>query len=147
MNKTSITRWLSFILCVVLIAALALMAVGCSETEEAPEAPASEAVTATPIGEGATTFDLTVTKADGSKTAYAVSTDETTVGAALQELALIEGEEGDYGLYIKSVNGIIADYDTNGTYWAFYINGEYAMSGVDVTEIEEGAAYALRVEK
>ena len=69
------------------------------------------------------------------------------MGAALQELELIEGEEGDYGLYVKSVNGIIADYDLNGTYWAFYINGEYAMSGVDVTEIEEGAAYALRVEK
>lgn len=45
------------------------------------------------------------------------------------------------------VNGIIADYDVDKTYWAFYINGEYAMSGVDTTKIEEGAAYSLKVEK
>ncbi|MBQ8669788.1 MAG: DUF4430 domain-containing protein, partial [Oscillospiraceae bacterium] len=99
------------------------------------------------LGQGATQFELTVADAEGSEVVFDISTDQTTVGAALQELELIEGEEGDYGLYVKSVNGIIADYDLNGTYWAFYINGEYAMSGVDVTEIEEGAAYALRVEK
>ena len=134
------------ILCMVLIAALALMAVGCSKTEEAPEAPASEAVTATPIGEGATTFDLTVTKADGSKTAYAVSTDETTVGAALLALELIAGDEGEYGLYVKTVDGETHVYEDDGKYWAFYINDEYATTGVDMTDIEAGASYELRAE-
>ena len=33
------------------------------------------------------------------------------------------------------------------TYWAFYVDGEYAMSGVDTTIIEEGKAYAFKVEK
>ena len=60
---------------------------------------------------------------------------------------LIEGEEGPYGLYVKVVNGIRADYDKDKVYWAFYINGDYAMSGVDVTEICAGDEYALRVEK
>ena len=52
-----------------------------------------------------------------------------------------------YGLYIKSVNGIVADYDVDATYWAFYINGEYAMTGVEMTPIAEGDSYLLKVEK
>ena len=47
---------------------------------------------------------------------------------------------------MKTVNGITADYDTDGVYWAFYVNDEYATSGVDVTEITEGDSYALKVE-
>lgn len=39
------------------------------------------------------------------------------------------------------------DYDTDGAYWAFYINGEYAMTGVDATSIEAGASYTLKAEK
>ena len=66
---------------------------------------------------------------------------------ALQKLSLIEGEEGPYGLYVKKVNGILADYDTDGTYWALYKDGKYSMTGIDVTEIEAGASYELVKEK
>ena len=48
---------------------------------------------------------------------------------------------------MKTVNGITADYDVDQTYWAFYVNGEYATSGADTTAIEEGAAYSFKVEK
>ena len=47
----------------------------------------------------------------------------------------------------KTVNGMIADYDKDGVYWAFYIDGEYAMTGVDATNITDGAQYACRMEK
>ena len=60
---------------------------------------------------------------------------------------LIAGEEGAYGLYVKTVNGITADYDKDQTYWAFYIDGEYAVSGVDTTDIVESSVYTLKVEK
>lgn len=40
-----------------------------------------------------------------------------------------------------------ADYDKDGVYWAFYIDGEYAMTGVDATNITDGARYAFRMEK
>ena len=69
------------------------------------------------------------------------------MGEALQELELIDGEEGPYGLYVKTVNGITADFDKYKEYWAFYIDGEYAMSGVDKTEIEAGSTYSFKVEK
>ena len=45
------------------------------------------------------------------------------------------------------VNGETADYDTAGSYWAFYIDGEYAMAGVDYTAPEAGKTYAFKVEQ
>ena len=59
---------------------------------------------------------------------------------------MIEGDESEYGLYVKTVNGITADYDADGVYWAFYINDEYAQTGVDSTPITEGDRYAFRIE-
>ena len=78
---------------------------------------------------------------------FKIKTEEKTVGAALLGVGLIEGENSEYGLYVKKVNGITADYDTDGTYWAFYINGQYATSGVDKTDIEPGASYEFKIEK
>jgi len=99
------------------------------------------------IGEGAVEFLFMVVDKDGNETAFEIHTDKEIVGDALLEEGLIAGEEGQYGLYVKTVNGITADYDTDGTYWAFYIDGEYAMSGVDTTTIEEGVTYTFKVEK
>ena len=65
------------------------------------------------------------------------------VGDALQELGLISGDEGPYGLYVKTVNGITVDYDKDGKYWAFYIGKEYAMTGIYDTDIADGAQYKL----
>ena len=93
------------------------------------------------------TFTLTVVDADGNETTHEITTTKTSVGDALIEKGMVEGENGDYGLYIKAVNGIVADYNTTGTYWAFYINGEYALTGVEKTPIEEGVSYMLKVEK
>ena len=96
----------------------------------------------TTLGEGAKTLVVEVTAEEKTVT-FTVKTDKDTVGAALLEQNLIEGDQGDYGLYIKKVNGMLADYDVDQTYWAFSIGGEYAMSGVDTTEITEGVTYQL----
>lgn len=94
----------------------------------------------TELGKGAVTFTVEVV-AEEQTVKFTVHTDKDTVGAALLELGLIAGEEGQYGLYIKQVNGITADYDIDQTYWAFYINGEYAMTGADMTPVTDGATY------
>lgn len=98
------------------------------------------------FGNGSKTLTLEV-KAGEDMVTFTVKTDKDTVGAALLEHGIIEGKMAQYGIYIKKVNGITADYDADGSYWAFYIDGEYAMSGVDSTEIDEGAVYRLEYAK
>ena len=163
MNANSMKKWLSFILCVALIAAIALTAMGCTDTNpETPETSGDTTVTTaesgttaetpdpnapTVKGEGATVFYFNVVDKDGKETKFEIHTDKTTVGEALLELGLIEGDMGDYGLYVKKVNGITAVYEVDGTYWAFYVGDDYGMTGVDMTDIEPGATYAFKVSK
>ena len=99
------------------------------------------------IGEGDKSFVTEVVDAGGNTVKFTVQTNEKTVGEALQKLGVIDGEEGDYGLYIKTVNGITADYNKDGVYWAFYVDGEYAMTGADMTDVVDGTVYTFRVEK
>lgn len=138
-------------LCIVLIAVIAVLAVGCNNTEpdEIQQVPTTVQAQGevTVLGEGARQFSFSVTDNDGIVTNFEIHTDKTTVGEALEELTLIAGDEGPYGLYVKRVNGITLDYDKDGMYWAFYINGEMAMSGVDATEITEGTVYSFKAEK
>ena len=141
-KSKKITSW---ILCMMLVVAVALTA-GCGETKKNPTG-GQETVQGGVLGEGNTQFTFTVVDAEGKETIFEIHTDKTTVGDALLELNLIEGEDGQYGLYVKKVNGISADYDVDKTYWAFYVNGEYAMSGVDTTTVEENTIYTFKVEK
>lgn len=98
------------------------------------------------FGEGAKTLVVEVLAEDQMIT-FTVKTDKDTVGAALLEHGLIAGEDSQYGLYIKTVNGMVADFDVNQRYWAFYIDGQYAMSGADTTTITEGVTYRFAYEK
>ena len=150
-------RLLSLLLCMVLIAATALTFVSCgnegktddttvSETTSAPDKE-TEKTQDNVLGEGNTSFIFVVRDIDGSEKSYTVKTDAKTVGEALLAVDMIEGENGQYGLYVKKVDGITADYDVDATYWAFYINGEYAMSGVDTTDITAGATYMFAKQK
>ena len=146
MNKKMLKRILFATVLTMLIAAIAVCSVSCKKDEQpkTPDVTADDSVTT--VGEGATAFDFEVTDADGKVTKFNVKTDKATVGEALLEYELIAGDDEDYGLYVKTVNGVTYDYNTDGKYWAFYVNGEYAMSGVDSTNIEAGATYAFKAE-
>ncbi len=93
------------------------------------------------------TFTFEVVDVNGNKTQTSIVSDVELLGEALQNLGYIKGEPGPYGLYVKEVNGIIADYDTDGTYWALYINDEMSVKGVDQVSIADGDIYSFRIEK
>lgn len=163
----------SSILCSMLIVAMAFSVTGCNDKTEQdgsaqgnPQTESSENSAApkqdstagtveekTPsedsnvLGEGSTEFAFSVVDKDGNETVFEIHTDKETVGEALLENELITGDESGYGLYVTTVNGITADYDKDGMYWAFYINGEYAQTGVDSTPVEEGESYSFQIEK
>ena len=137
--KKTIKSTISIVL--VMVCLFALVACG----EEAPKEGLWKNATYTEdttLGEGAKTIVVEVT-AEGQGVTFTIKTDKDTVGAALIEHKLIEGDESEFGLYVKKVNGILADYDVDKTYWAFNIDGQYATSGVDTTEIKEGVKYQL----
>lgn len=142
MNMKSMKK----ILAIIMVLAMVLSMTACISTE-APDEP--ELITVKDgetIGEGAAEFALEIIDAEGTQVNVTVKTDETTVGGALVELGLIAGEPSEYGLYMKTVNGITYDYDKDGKYWAFYVDGTYATLGVDLTDIEAGVVYTLKAE-
>ena len=146
MNKLSMKKLLSILLCIALIAALALSTVGCSKNGNTAPATTAEASGVVSMGEGETSFLFNVVDPEGKESHFEIHTDEKTVGAALLSLGLIAGEDSEYGLYVKTVNGVTVDYDTDGKYWAFYVDGEYAATGVDSTDITAGATYTFKAE-
>lgn len=100
----------------------------------------------TTFGNGSTKLVVEVKVLENTVT-FTINTDKKTVGDALLEHGLIAGDESEYGLYLKKVNGITADYDVDQRYWAFYVNDDYAMAGVDATDITAGATYRLEYAK
>ena len=96
-----------------------------------------------PTAEPGKAFTVVVVHADGSEKTFQYRSEEEYVGTVLLEKGLISGDEGQYGLYIKEVDGEKAVYEEDNAYWGFFIGDEYAMTGVDMTPIEEGAVYKL----
>ena len=94
------------------------------------------------FGKGDKTVEVEV-KVEEQSVTFTINTDADTLGAALLEHNLIAGEEGQFGLYVKTVNGMLADYDVDKSYWGFYQNGEYLMSGVDTTAIVGGEHFEI----
>ena len=152
MKTKNFSKKLLVTLSIVLIAVMALVFAGCTNNQN------NEPTTTEPVqttadqssvinkGEGEKAFAFSVTDLDGNETYFMIKTDKETVGEALLELELIAGEESQYGLYVKTVNGITLDYDKDGKYWAFYEDGAYASVGVDSTTITEGSVYAFKAE-
>ena len=149
-TRSNLQTLSSLLLCLMLTVAMAFSATGCNGEDPAPPASTEDYLSAREetmvLGEGQTEFSLLVVDQEGTEYTFQVHTDQETVGAALLEEGLIAGEEGAYGLYVTSVLGITADYEADQSYWSFYINGDYANTGVDTTTILPGDSYELRYE-
>ncbi|MBE6903684.1 MAG: DUF4430 domain-containing protein [Ruminococcaceae bacterium] len=97
----------------------------------------------TELGEGSKTVTVKVTDDKNNTVTFTFHTDAEVLGDVLLEHKIIAGENAEYGMYIKAVNGVRADYDKDKAYWGFFKNGEYMMSGVDTTKFSSGETYEL----
>ncbi len=159
MKKINVKKLFCLLLSLALIAVMAFAMQACTqEKPESGENPPQESTTEPEhtnqgdaetlvLGEGQLKFFFTVSHKDGSVKQYEIKTDKKTVGEALLELKIIDGEDGPYGLYVKTVDGEVLDYDTDKMYWSFYEGESYAQKGVDQTEIVNGESYAFKAEK
>lgn len=125
-------RFLSILLVLALTAAACMSFVGC----EKPKGDNSEK-----------TITVTVTDDKGEKATFTITTNSPNLRGALEQEKLVEGDEGPYGLYVKVVNGVRADYDKDGAWWGFYKDGVQLPSGIDDTIISDGDKYEIKYEK
>lgn len=94
---------------------------------------------------GSKTLTIEVSASDYSKT-HEIKTDAEFLGEALKEEGIIEGEEGQYGLFITSVDSIKAD-DSKQQWWCITKGGADVMTGVDVTPIADGDTFELTLKE
>lgn len=132
-------------LCLFLTAAMMLTAVGCGSKDAGTKD--GQITDGSVLGEGDKSFVLEVVDTNEKTISVTIKTSAATVGEALLATGVAQGEDSDFGLFITTVCGETLDYDADGMYWAFYINGEFAMTPVDQTDVEDGAVYKLAAEK
>ena len=133
--KNNKTKILAVILLIAMIAALAMSLYSCEKADE------------NTLGKGKTTFKLDITDDKGVTTAYTIKTNEKTVAAALQhkDVKLIASDNTVDNF--NTVNGMKADWEADSAYWAFFIEGEWAMDSAFNTDVVEGANYAFKYEQ
>ncbi len=121
-------------LLVALIAFVALIAVAVGIWfATRPEAPAEDA--------GEKAFSVVVVHADGTEKTFEYTTDGEYLGPVLVEKGLIVESESK-GLY-NIVDGEIADWNVDQSYWSFYIGDEMATYGMDEAVIHHGDVFKL----
>lgn len=94
---------------------------------------------------GAKELSIEVVDDTAASQSYTVHTDAEYLRQALEETEglTIEGTESEYGLMVETVNGIRADYNADGAYWAFYLGDEYCNYGIDEQPVQDGESYKI----
>lgn len=88
---------------------------------------------------------IEVINIDGSKQTYGIESDKQFLGEVVKEVAglTVEGDQTPTGLFVKTVNGVYADFNVNQTYWAFYCNDQYCQTGIDTQPVAEGDKFKI----
>lgn len=125
--KKNFISGISILLALIFVLSMTSAFVACQSEDDGTEESAK------PI-----TITLEVIGPDGSSKEHTVKTDSSkNLRQALEGAGLISGDEGPYGLYVKVVDGITADYDVDGSWWSLTKDG-VMCSGVDSTPIADG---------
>ena len=92
---------------------------------------------------GIKSIALQVVHADERLQIFTFKTEKEYLGDLLLSEDLIKGDPGPYGLYITEVDGEVADYSKNKSYWALFVGEDYATQGIDQTPLKDGAIFKL----
>lgn len=86
---------------------------------------------------------VAVVHSDKSQRNFRYETTKEYLGDLLLSEGLIKGDPGPYGLYITEVDREVADYSVNRSYWALFIDDEYATQSADLTPLTQNGVYSL----
>lgn len=94
---------------------------------------------------GSKSITIEVVNDKQERTAYELTTDAEYLRQAMEETEglTFSGAESEYGMMVDTVNGVKADYNENGAYWGFYVNGDYCNYGIDDQPILDGDAFSI----
>ena len=91
--------------------------------------------------QGDKTITVEIVKKDSERT-VTIHTDAEMLRGALEQEDLVQGDESEFGLFVKAVDGYTAD-DAAQEWWCFTKGGESLMTGIDTTPIADGEAYEI----
>lgn len=103
-----------------------------------------------PKGEkGSKTITISVVDSAKQTVNYTTKTDAEFLRGAMEETEglTFSGDESEYGLMVTVVNGETADFNVDGSYWAFYINDEYCNYGIDSQPVTDGDSFKIEYTK
>ena len=95
--------------------------------------------------EGTKTVTIQVVDDQKQQTDYTVESDAQTLREAMDnaEGLTYSGDESEYGIMITTVNGVVADYEKDGAYWAFYVNDEYCNYGIEEQPVNDQDVFKI----
>jgi len=98
---------------------------------------------------GSKSVTLEVISSSAEKTIYTLKTDAEYLSEAMDaaEGLTYTAEEGPYGLSVSSVNGETADFNADGAYWGFFVNGEYCNYGISQQPVHDGDVFTIAYTK
>ena len=100
-------------------------------------------ITRQQTAEGVKNITVTVVHKDGSEKEFKCRTEEEFLGPVLLEEKIVEGEMGQFGLYIHKADGERAVYEQDSAWWGLYQNGESCMTGADQVVINDGDTFRI----
>jgi len=95
--------------------------------------------------EGSKSITIEVVNSKQESTVYELKTDVMYLEEAMKEAEGLEyeGYESEFGFTVTSVNGEVADFNVDSSYWSFYVNDEYCNYGVSEQPVEDGDAFKI----
>ena len=95
--------------------------------------------------EGSKAITIEIVNKAQESTVYELKTDAEFLRQAMDEAEGLtyDGSESEYGMMVSTVNGEIADYNVDQSYWGFYVNGEYCNYGIDTQPVYDGDAFQI----
>lgn len=96
--------------------------------------------------EGSKAITIEVVNKAGDITEYDLKTDADYLRQAMEETKdlTFSGSESEFGMMVDTVNGETADYAVDGSYWSFYVNGDYCNYGIDSQPVEDGDIFTIQ---
>lgn len=95
--------------------------------------------------EGSKSITIEVINKAQESTMYEVQTDAEFFQQAMDEAEGLEyvGKDSSYGIMMEEVNGDVADYEADGSWWRVTVNGADCNYGVSEQPVEDGDAFQI----